>query len=39
MTVSANLHRISVAPNVPVFDLPIHVALEHGLFKKRGLDV
>ncbi|MGI4816218.1 MAG: ABC transporter substrate-binding protein, partial [Janthinobacterium lividum] len=26
-------------PNVPVFDLPIHVAIEHGLFEKHGLDV
>ena len=33
------LHPISVAPNGPVFDLPIHVALEHGLFEKRGLNV
>jgi NitT/TauT family transport system substrate-binding protein len=32
-------HQLTVAPNVPVFDLPIHVALEHGLFAKRGLRV
>ena len=30
---------IRVSPNPPVFDLPIHVALEHGLFEKAGLDV
>lgn len=39
MTFFANLTRLLVAPNVPVFDLPIHVALEHGLFEKHGLDV
>lgn len=33
------LHTLRIAPNVPVFDLPIAVALEHGLFEKRGLDV
>ncbi|MBD1601771.1 ABC transporter substrate-binding protein [Pseudomonas typographi] len=32
-------NHLTVAPNVPVFDLPIHVALEHGLFEKRGLHV
>ncbi|WP_158807785.1 ABC transporter substrate-binding protein [Beijerinckia sp. L45] len=30
---------IRVSPNPPVFDLPIIVALEHGLFEKAGLDV
>ncbi|MBI0538538.1 ABC transporter substrate-binding protein [Roseomonas sp. KE2513] len=30
---------LRIAPNSPVFDLPIHVALEHGLFAKEGLDV
>jgi NitT/TauT family transport system substrate-binding protein len=30
---------LRIAPNSPVFDLPIHVALEHGLFEKEGLDV
>ena len=39
MTTQAALHPLSVAPNGPVFDLPIHVALEHGLFEKRGLAV
>ncbi len=28
-----------IAPNSPVFDLPIHVALEHGLFDKAGVAV
>ena len=31
--------KIRVSPNPPVFDLPILVALEHGLFAKAGLDV
>lgn len=30
---------IRVSPNPPVFDLPIIVALEHGLFEKAGIDV
>jgi NitT/TauT family transport system substrate-binding protein len=30
---------LRIAPNVPVFDLPILVALEHGLFERRGLVV
>lgn len=33
------LHTLRIAPNVPVFDLPITVAQEHGLFEKRGLKV
>ncbi|THT98104.1 nitrate ABC transporter substrate-binding protein [Lampropedia puyangensis] len=33
------LSRIRLAPNGPVFDLPILVALEHGLFAREGLDV
>jgi NitT/TauT family transport system substrate-binding protein len=39
MPTSTILPHLTVAPNVPVFDLPIHVALEHGLFEKRGLNV
>jgi NitT/TauT family transport system substrate-binding protein len=39
MTILTALHPLSVAPNGQVFDLPIHVALEHGLFEKRGLAV
>lgn len=31
--------RIRISPNPPVFDLPILVALEHGLFAQAGLDV
>lgn len=31
--------KIRVSPNPPVFDLPILVALEHGLFTEAGLDV
>ena len=30
---------IRISPNPPVFDLPILVALEHGLFEKAGLSV
>ena len=30
---------IRISPNPPVFDLPILVALEHGLFEKAGLNV
>jgi NitT/TauT family transport system substrate-binding protein len=30
---------IRISPNPPVFDLPILVALEHGLFEKASLDV
>lgn len=30
---------IRIAPNSPVFDLPIHIALQDGLFARRGLDV
>lgn len=30
---------IRVSPNPPVFDLPILVGREHGLFEKAGLDV
>ncbi len=31
--------KIRISPNPPVFDLPILVALEHGLFAEAGLDV
>lgn len=30
---------IRLAPNVPVFDLPIIVALERGLFRAQGIEV
>jgi NitT/TauT family transport system substrate-binding protein len=30
---------VRIAPNNPVFDLPVLVAIEEGLFKKAGLDV
>jgi NitT/TauT family transport system substrate-binding protein len=34
-------HRtaVSIAPNNPVFDLPVIVGIEEGLFAKAGLDV
>lgn len=34
-----SLPVLRIAPNVPVFDLPILVALEHGLFERHGLAV
>ena len=30
---------VKIAPNGPVFDLPVLVAIEEGLFEKAGLDV
>ncbi|MBE9605474.1 ABC transporter substrate-binding protein [Acetobacteraceae bacterium H6797] len=39
MSETASRPVLRIAPNSPVFDLPIHVALEHGLFEKEGLDV
>jgi len=30
---------VKVAPNNPVFDLPVIVGIEEGLFAKAGLDV
>src|SRR3984893_7038773 len=30
---------VRIAPNNPVFDLPVLVAIEEGLFEKVGLDV
>src|SRR5579864_3344931 len=30
---------VKIAPNSPVFDLPVLVAIEEGLFEKAGLDV
>jgi NitT/TauT family transport system substrate-binding protein len=31
--------KVRIAPNNPVFDLPVIVAIEEGLFAKAGLDV
>ena len=36
MTTSA---KVRIAPNNPVFDLPVIVGIEEGLFHKAGLDV
>ncbi len=33
------LYAFTIAPNGPVFDLPIYVAQERGLFEKHGLAV
>jgi NitT/TauT family transport system substrate-binding protein len=30
---------VRISPNPPVFDLPLLVGLEHGLFEKAGIDV
>src|SRR3989440_12450232 len=35
----ANSPAIVVSPNNPVFDLPIYVARDEGLFEKAGIDV
>jgi NitT/TauT family transport system substrate-binding protein len=36
---SANKAVVKIAPNNPVFDLPVIVGIEEGLFAKAGLDV
>src|SRR5437773_12509981 len=36
---SATRPTVKVAPNKPVFDLPVIVGIEEGLFAKGGLDV
>ena len=30
---------VKIAPNNPVFDLPVLVGIQEGLFKKSGLNV
>jgi NitT/TauT family transport system substrate-binding protein len=35
----ASTFDIRIAPNPPVFDLPVLVALEHGLFVKHGVNL
>ncbi len=39
MSTQSPTNVIRISPNPPVFDLPILVALEHGLFEKAGLSV
>jgi NitT/TauT family transport system substrate-binding protein len=39
MSDDAKLFTFSIAPNGPVFDLPIYVAQEEGIFEKFGLKV
>src|SRR5438067_5015815 len=34
-----NAAKVRIAPNNPVFDLPVIVGIEEGLFEKAGLDV
>src|ERR1044071_5815397 len=36
---SAERPVVKIAPNNPVFDLPVIVAIEEGVFEKAGLDV
>src|SRR5207248_2669760 len=36
---SASRPVVKIAPNNPVFDLPVIVGIEQGLFEKAGLDV
>jgi NitT/TauT family transport system substrate-binding protein len=36
---SATMPAVRIAPNNPVFDLPVIVGIEEGLFDKAGLDV
>ena len=36
---SANKPVVRIAPNNPVFDLPVIVGIEEGLFEQAGLDV
>ena len=36
---SATKPQVRIAPNNPVFDLPVIVGIEEGLFDKAGLDV
>src|SRR6266576_5246394 len=36
---SATRPAVKIAPNNPVFDLPVIVGIEEGLFEKAGLDV
>src|SRR5690349_1967239 len=36
---SATRPAVRIAPNNPVFDLPVIVGIEEGLFEKAGLDV
>ena len=36
---SAPRTAVKIAPNNPVFDLPVIVGIDEGLFAKAGLDV
>ena len=39
MSTAPELKKVRIAPNNPVFDLPVIVAIEAGLFVEAGLDV
>ena len=39
MPIGENMPVVRIAPNNPVFDLPVIVGIEEGLFEQAGLDV
>lgn len=39
MSVSSDRRLLTISPNGPVFDLPIYVARDEGLFEQAGLEV
>src|SRR5687768_10477193 len=39
MPIAPNKPAVRIAPNNPVFDLPVIVGIEEGLFDAAGLDV
>src|SRR5438034_10904837 len=39
MTTAAQRPVVSVSPNNPVFDLPIYVARDEGLFERAGIEI
>src|SRR5262245_46521040 len=39
MAAVTNPNQIRISPNPPVFDLPLLVGIEEGIFKKHGVDL
>lgn len=39
MTASTNTNQIRISPNPPVFDLPLLVGIEEGIFEKFGVNL
>src|ERR1700674_4705998 len=39
MATQSNRPVVTISPNNPVFDLPLYVARDEGLFAKAGIDV